>query len=121
MTPSAKTYNIIAGHMLAMGAGFFSLWVFGAWNTPKATPAAFLISTRLWCAVLSVVITTAATLALKAGQPASLATALLVSLGFMQTKRDAAALVIAVLIIAAIGEPLCRYSAKARFTDKTTP
>ncbi|MGA9393373.1 MAG: HPP family protein [Candidatus Sulfotelmatobacter sp.] len=74
LAPSARTYNIIAGHMLGLGAGFFSLWAFAAWNSPKVSSADFLTSTRLWAAVLSVVITTATTLALKAGQPASLST-----------------------------------------------
>jgi hypothetical protein len=67
------------------------------------------------------VITTAATLALKASQPASLSTTLLVSLGSMQTMRDAATIAIAVLIIAAVGEPLRRQFALARLAEGTRP
>jgi len=117
LAPSAKPYNIIAGHMLAMGVGFFSLWVLDAWNAPKVVSAGFVTSSRLWAAVLSVVITTAVTLLLKASQPASLSTTLLVSLGSMQTGRDAVAIAIAVLIMVAAGEPLRRQFAKARLLE----
>jgi hypothetical protein len=51
---------------MALGAGFFSLWVLAAWNAPKVTSAGFVSSSRIWAAVLAVVITTAATLLLKA-------------------------------------------------------
>ncbi|MGH9502829.1 MAG: HPP family protein [Terriglobales bacterium] len=117
LAPSARTYNIVVGHLLALGAGFASLWVLAAWNAPKVSSAGFVSSRRLWAAVLSVVITTAVPLALKASQPASLSTTLLVSLGSMQTGRDAIAIVIAVLIMAAIGEPLRRQFAKARLQE----
>jgi hypothetical protein len=69
---------------------------------------------RLWAAVLAVVITTAATLTLKASQPASLSTTLLVSLGSMQTRHDAIAIAAAVVLMAAIGEPVRRQFAKAQ-------
>jgi hypothetical protein len=116
--PSARTYNIIAGHMLALGAGFLSLWLLNAWCAPKVAAAGFVSSPRLLAAVLSVVLTTAVTLTLKASQPASLSTALLVSLGSMQTRRDAFAITIAVLILAAVGEPLRRQFAKTRVAEK---
>ena len=118
LAPSARTYNIIVGHMAGLGAGLFSLWLLAAWNAPKVASTGFVTSARLWAAVLSVVITTAATLSLKASQPASLSTTLLVSLGSMQTMRDAAAIAIAVLIIAAVGEPLRRQSALARVAEQ---
>ena len=112
-TKSARLYNVVVGHFLALGAGFLALWIFNAWSAPSVTTAGFVSSPRLWAAVLAVVFTTATTLALKANQPASLATTLLVSLGAMQTKRDALTIVIAVLILAAIGEPVRRRFAKA--------
>lgn len=108
--PSAKTYNVIVGHFVGLGSGFLSLWLLGAWNAPKVAMAGFVASPRLWAAVLAVVITTAVTLALKSSQPASLTTTLLVALGSMQTRRDAVAIVIGVLILAALGYPLRRYS-----------
>jgi len=118
LAPTARTYNIIAGHIVGLGAGLFSLWLLAAWNAPKVLSTGSVTSARLWAAVLSVVITTAATLSLKASQPASLSTTLLVSLGSMQTTRDAAAIAIAVLIIAAVGEPLRRQFALARVAER---
>ena len=105
---SSRTYNIIVGHYVGLGAGFLALWILDAWKAPGVTQAGFADSARLWAAVLAVGITTLVTLALKAGQPASLATTLLVSLGAMQTAKDGVSILIGVLIIAVIGEPLRR-------------
>ena len=116
LSPSARTYNILMGHFFALGAGFLSLWILSAWGAPKVDSAGFVTSPRLWAAVLSVVLTTAGTLILNASQPASLATTLLISLGSMQTKRDAIAIAVAVVILAAIGEPVRRRFAQAKLT-----
>jgi hypothetical protein len=105
---SARPYNIIAGHLVGLGAGFFSLWVLDAWGSPKVSVAGAVPALRMWAAVIAVVLTTAITLGIRAGQPASLSTSLLVSLGSMQTARDALAIIISVLIITAIGEPIRR-------------
>jgi hypothetical protein len=110
---SARTYNIIAGHFTGLGAGWFALWALHARESPKVTTAALVPEPRMWAAVLAVAVTTGVTLAIRASQPASLSTSLLVSLGSMQTGRDALAIIIAVLIIAAIGEPLRRVRANA--------
>ena len=118
LAPSSRTYNIIVGHMVGLSAGLFSLWLLAAWNAPKVVSTGFVTSARLWAAFASVVITTVATLSLKASQPASLSTTLLVSLGSMQTTRDAAAIAIAVWIIAAVGAPLRRQFALARAAEQ---
>lgn len=112
-SPSARLYNVVVGHMVGLGAGFLSLWTLAAWSAPKVASAGFVSSPRLWAAVLSVAVTTFVNLVLKASQPASLSTTLLVSLGAMQTGRDAIAIVLAVLIMAAVGEPVRRQFAKA--------
>ncbi len=111
-SPSAKAYNIIVGHFIALAAAFFSLWLLHAWGAPKVASSELVSSPRLWASVLAVVITTAATLTLKASQPAALSTTLLVSLGTMQSGRDAIAIMIAVLMLTAIGEPVRRMSLK---------
>lgn len=108
--PSARVYNIIVGHFVALAAGFLSLWVLHAWGAPKVTAAEIVSRPRLWAAVLAVVITTAVTLALKASQPAALSTTLLVSLGSMQRGRDALAIMLGVVIVIAVGEPIRRLS-----------
>lgn len=119
-SPSAKAYNIIVGHFLALGAGFFSLWLLRAWNAPKVAMTGFVSSPRLWAAVVAVVITTGITLALKASQPAALSTSLLVSLGSMQRGRDALAIIIGVLILTVIGEPLRRYLQQQQKNELST-
>jgi len=67
----------------------------------------------MWATAISVALTTLASLALRAGQPAALATTLLVSLGAMQTRRDAIVIVVGVLLMAAIGEPVRRLRLKS--------
>jgi hypothetical protein len=110
--PSAKAYNIIVGHFVALGAGFFALWVLEAWNAPKVVSADFVSSPRLWAAVLAAAITIVITLLLNASQPAALATSLIVSLGSLQRGRDAIAIIIGVLILTVIGVPIRRQLQK---------
>jgi len=105
---SARPYNVIAGHLTGLALGWLALWATHAWGSPKVTAVDAVPMPRMWAALLSVVLTTLVTLLLSASQPASLATTLLVSLGIMQTGRDAAAIVISVLILAAAGEPIRR-------------
>jgi|SRR5579883_2231782 len=109
---SARAYNVIVGHLVGLGAGFFALFVLNAWSAPKVMSAGFVPSARLWAVVIAAALTTLGTLLLKASQPASLATTLLVSLGSMQTGRDALAIIAGVLIITAIGEPVRRFRLK---------
>jgi hypothetical protein len=103
---SARPYNVIAGHLVGLGAGFFALWVLDAWASPKVMTSGFVAAPRIWAAVVAATLTAGITLMIRASQPASLATALLISLGAMQTGRDAVAIVVGVLLVAAIGEPL---------------
>jgi len=110
---SANTYNIIVGHLIGLAAGFFSVWVLNAWSSPKVASAGFIAAARMWATVIAVTLTTLLTLAAKASQPASLSTTLLVSLGSMQTFRDAVAIAAAVTIIAIIGQPIRRRRLKA--------
>lgn len=110
---SARTYNVIAGHFVALAAGWIALWVFHARSSPGVSLGGFVAPARVGAAVLAVFLTTFVTLAIRASQPAALAAALLVSLGSMQRHRDAVAIVISVLILAAVGEPVRRWRAEA--------
>ncbi|HKT12124.1 MAG TPA: HPP family protein [Terriglobia bacterium] len=118
---SARTYNIVVGHLVGLGAGFFALWVFNAWGSPKVLSAGFVPGIRIWATVLAGALTSGITLAIDANQPASLATSLLVSLGSMQTVRSAVAIIIGVLILAGVGEPVRRQRAKYRPEVKVLP
>lgn len=112
-TGSARIYNIVVGHMIGLGAGFFALWILHAWSAPNVLAAGVVTPQRLWAVTIAAAMTTFVTLLLKAGQPAALATTLLVSLGAMQTGRDALAIIAGVLILTAIGEPVRRLRLKS--------
>jgi hypothetical protein len=106
---SARAYNIIVGHLIGVGAGFLALYLFNAWNEPNVILVGVVSTGRLWAVAIAATLTTLVTLVLKAGQPAALATTLLISLGSMQTRRDAITIIAGVLIITAIGEPVRRF------------
>jgi hypothetical protein len=103
---SARPYNVVVGHLAALASGWAALWICHARASPGVSE--FVPGPRLWAATLAAALTTLITLLVRASQPAALATALLVSLGIMQTLRDTVAIVIAVLILAAAGEPVRR-------------
>jgi fructose-specific phosphotransferase system IIC component len=109
--------------MIGLGAGFLAVYVANAWKEPNVILSGVVSTERLWAVALATTLTTLVTLLLKAGQPAALATTLLVSLGSMQTRRDALAIIAGVLIITAIGEPVRRFRLKhteiRRVLDKT--
>lgn len=110
--PSARTYNVIVGHLLGLGSGLLAVYLLNAWSAPNVLSTGIVSTSRMWAATLSAVLTTFTSLLLKARQPAALATTLLVSLGAMQTRRDAVAIVAGVLLIAAIGEPVRKFRLK---------
>jgi hypothetical protein len=105
---SARTYNVVVGHMIALGCAFFSVFILNGWNQPHVLSTGIVTPRRLAVIGLAVALTTFVTLIAKASQPASLATCLLVALGTMQTERDALSIISGVLIIAFIGEPVRR-------------
>ena len=109
---SSRAYNIIVGHLVGLGAGFLSLYLTGAFIEPNVISTGIVSGKRVWAIALAAALTTLITLILKAGQPAALATTLLVSLGSMQTLHGAIAIVAGVLIITAIGEPVRRFRLK---------
>ena len=61
---------------------------------------------RVWAAALAAALTVLGTLAARATQPAALSTTLVVSLGNMQRWQDALIIMIAILLMTAVGEPL---------------
>src|SRR6185437_5894985 len=105
---SARLYNVIVGHFVGLGCGFLGVAIMNAWGTPKVNEITSVSMARLGAAVIAVVATTFLNLKLDSGQPAALATALLISLGTYDTAMGALWIVIGVLILAAIGEPVRR-------------
>jgi HPP family len=109
---SARAYNIIVGHVVGLGAGFVAVYLLNAWTAPNVIATGVVSASRLWAIAISAALTTLVSLVLKAGQPAALATTLLVSLGAMQSQRDAIGIIAGVLLITAIGEPVRRFRLK---------
>jgi hypothetical protein len=106
--PSSKVYNVVVGHLVGLGSGFFTLYILGAWNTPKLLSSGQLSASRMWAVALAAIFTTIINLLLKSGQPAALSTTLLVALGQMQSERDGLAIIGGVFLIAIVGEPIRR-------------
>jgi CBS domain-containing membrane protein len=103
--PSARPYNIVVGHVVALLAAFASLYLTHAWAAPVVSAAGVPLP-RVWAAALAAALTVFVTLLLRAAQPAAIATALLISLGFMQTWQDALTIFAAVMLMLVLGEPL---------------
>ena len=95
------------------GCRFFSIYLFNAWTAPNVLSTGIISTQRLWATTLAATLTTLFTLILKAGQPAALATTLLISLGAMQSGRAAIAIVVGVLIMTVIGEPIRLFRLKS--------
>ena len=105
---SSRPYNVVIGHMIGLAAGFLAIALAHAWSAPKVLAVGQLTSARVWACVIAAAMTSFVTLVLRASQPAALATTLLVALGSLQTKHDAFVVVGAVLLLAALGEPVRR-------------
>ena len=103
---SSKPWSVIVGHYVAIGCGFAAVAAAGDWNAPAVNAHSQVAVARLWAAALSVVLTVVFNLLLKAGQPAAMATTLLISLGTMQTAYAALWVAVGVAIVALAGEPL---------------
>jgi hypothetical protein len=110
--PRARPYNVIVGYLIGLSAGFVAVYLLNAWAAPNVVATGVVSRQRMWATAISAALTTLLSLALKAGQPAALATTLLVSLGAMQTRRDAMAIIVGVLLVTALGEPVRRLRLK---------
>lgn len=118
--PSARPYNIIVGNIIAIVGAFVALWLTGA-RSASPVSSAGLPLLRVWATVLAAMFTVFGTLLLKATQPAALSTALLISLGLMQTAKDAGLILLAIVLMTAMGEPIRRFRERSRqkFDQKT--
>lgn len=110
---SASPYSVLLGHAVAIAAGYIALYVTGAVHTPAISTHTIVLP-RIWAAVMAASITVFVTLAAKASQPAAVSTALLICLGTLQQPRDAAIIMIAVVLMTIIGEPLRKWRLRTR-------
>ena len=66
---SARSYNIVVGHLIGMGAGFFAIYLFNAWTAPNVLSTGIISTQRLWATTLAATLTTLFTLILKPANP----------------------------------------------------
>lgn len=110
---SARPYSIFVGHLVGVGFGYLAILLTGAWHAPAAT-AGTVPLIRVWAAGLAAALTVLGTLLLRAGQPAAIATTLLIALGMMQRPRDAAIIMASVALMILVGEPLRNWRLQAQ-------
>jgi hypothetical protein len=106
--PSSRFYNIVAGHLLGLAAGFAGVFLFNAYNDPVPLVDHTITWARVGAAVVALGLTLLLTLLLKANHPPAGATTLLTALGSIKTVQDVINLTIGVLLIAALGEVIRR-------------
>lgn len=117
---SARPYSIVIGNLVAVLAALVALMLTHARPTP-AVSASGVPLLRVWAAVLATALTVFVTLLVRATQPAALSTTLLISLGIMQTLKDATVIMIAVILMVAVGEPVRRWRARDPAINKGEP
>jgi CBS domain-containing membrane protein len=106
MAATSSPRNTLIGHAVAIAAGALSLAVFGLLDDPSVL--AENVVARV--GALSVALTGAVLLLLKSSHPPTGATTLIVSLGFLQTPPEMAALMAGVVILTAVGWTINRAS-----------
>jgi HPP family len=116
--PNVHPYNIIIGNLIAILAAFAALWFTGAWGTPSVSAHGVPLD-RVWATTVAAMLTVVGTLLARATQPAALSTTLLIALGIMKTVRDGVLIMLAALLITAIGEPLRRWRVKYAPPEKS--
>lgn len=109
--PSSRIYNSIVGHLVGLASGFAAVAIFNAWQVPTV-PLHDVTTARIWAAGLAIGLTVLVNSLLRSGHPPAAATTLLVALGSFKTARDAAIVIIGVLILVVVGEGIKRLKLK---------
>lgn len=100
--PAASPRNTIIGHAVGAAAGYLALVIFGLTNDPPAL-ATEVTSGRIAAAAVSLALTSAVMVWLKAPHPPAGATTLIVSLGILRELDQLAILMLAVILLTAQG------------------
>ncbi len=103
--PSARLYNVIVAHFIALLAGYLAVIAFGLTTAPSALSIHALSAPRVYATTIAMAVTVAGSLAARASHPPAATTAFLISLGTIPaTVRDAVAIAVAVVVVGAVGE-----------------
>lgn len=96
--PAASPRNTIIGHAVGVGAGYLALVVFGLTDDPPAL-ATEVTGGRVGAAALSLALTSAFMVWLRAPHPPAGATTLIVSLGILREPDQLVILMVAVAVL----------------------
>jgi hypothetical protein len=103
--PSARAWNVFAGHMIGLGCGLAAVYLTGAAGTPSVNDAHALTVVRVAAAVLSVLLSMWVQGVLRARHPAAEATTLLIALGTLEPTLHTALTVLGgVTLLTVLGE-----------------
>lgn len=102
MVRTASPRNTLIGHAVAILAGFLSLAVFGLLDNPSILTEGITL-VRVGAAALSLALTGAVLLLLRASHPPAGATVLIVSLGLLKTPPELGAIAVGVVILTVAG------------------
>jgi hypothetical protein len=114
--PTARAWNVLAGHLGGLSAGLAAVIVTGAQNAPIVLQTGELTAPRVAAAAIAVALTAAIGIVLRASHPPAAATTLLVALGSIAGPAQIGATIAGVLIVALLAEGIRRVR-----LDRVTP
>ncbi len=109
---SSRPWNVIGGHLIAIGIAFATVALLHVWNAAKINGDTAVNWPRLAASAIAVAVTAALNMLLRANQPAAFASSMLVTMGAFQSPRGGLSLVASVLLIGCLGEIVRRRRAK---------
>lgn len=118
--PAASPRNTIIGHAIGAAAGYLALVVFGLTDDPPAL-ATSMTGARVGAAAVSLALTSAFMVWLRAPHPPAGATTLIVSLGILREPEQLVVLMVAVVLLTAQGFVINRLAGIDYPTWKTAP
>lgn len=107
--PAASPRNTIVGHAIGAGAGYLALVIFGLTDDPAAL-ATSVTGPRVGAAAVSLALTSALMVWLRAPHPPAGATTLIVSLGILREPDQLAFLMLAVVLLTLQGFAINRLA-----------
>lgn len=106
---SARLHNAIGGHAVAIGAGLFSLAVFGLWHHPSVPATHHTLLTQMGASALALALTLFFLELLDVHHAPAGATALLISTGIARPYHPLYGLILGLALVIALGPLLARF------------